>query len=402
MFSRRFASGSPESSPLWAERSRRLAAGETLLDLTRSNPTDAGFAYPSDLPALLSRPEVLAYHPDPKGLLSARQAVAAYLQGLRGGTAVDSGDLLLTASTSEAYSFLFKLLCDPGDEVLIPVPTYPLFDSLAALEHVSLVRYPLRPRAAAPEAPSHWSPDFARLSRIISTRTKALILVSPNNPTGHMADADEAAAYVRLARDYGLALIVDEVFSEYLFAGSRHHPVLSDGPLVFTLNGLSKLAGLPQLKLGWIHVAGEPSRVREALDHLEWIADAFLSVNTPVQAACADLLARAPALRAPIRARLDANLAASLSFASPRLHPLRPEAGWSMVLGVAPAGPGRDDEEFTLGLLRRHGVLLHPGHLFGFEEDSESLHVIASLLAPEAEFREGLQRLSAYAEESHG
>lgn len=414
MFSRRF-SRPPEPSPLWEARAARAAAGAPVLDLTLANPTAAGIPYPADLPALLGRDAVLRYDPSPRGLRPAREAVAAYLGG------ADPEDIVLTASTSEAYGFLFKLLCDPGDEVLIPTPTYPLFDALAELEHVSLVRYPLRRAAPAASGGSpdaggtRWRADFGFLRSLVSTRTRALILVSPNNPTGHVADAGEIAGYLELAREHDLALIVDEVFADYVLSGGPISPVASDGPLVFALNGLSKLAGLPQLKLGWIHVRGERERARAALAHLEWIADAYLSVNTPVQQACADLLARAPSLRAPILARLRANLAAALSLAADdgaagpasRLRCLPPEAGWSLVLAVAlPARAGAsraafpDEEAFAVGLLER-GVYVHPGHLFGFEEAAGRLHLVASLLTPEAEFREGLRRIAAYVEELH-
>ncbi len=427
MFSRRF-SRPTEHSPLWAARAAREASGAPVLDLTRTNPTAAGIAYPADLPSLLARDSVLRYDPSPRGSRSAREAVAAYLGG------ADPDHILLTASTSEAYGFLFKLLCDPGDEVLIPTPTYPLFDALAELDHVSLVRYPLRYgdrrdegrgrqdegrglRGDGAGAGSGWRADSAFLRRIVSTRTRALILVTPNNPTGHAADPAEIAVYLELAREHGLALIVDEVFSEYLLAGGRTRPVVSDGPLVFTLNGLSKLAGLPQLKLGWIHAQGDPAAVRAALEHLEWIADAYLSVNTPVQEACADLLARAPALRAPILTRLRANLStarrllpegsASPGGAPARLRALVPEAGWSLVLAAdLPPSPGSargdapDEDAFALGLLER-GVYVHPGHLFGFEEEEGRLHLVVSLLGPEAEFAEGLRRIAAYVEELH-
>ena len=404
MFSARF-NHTPESNPLWDALQSRKAMGKPVLDLTRSNPTAADIPYPASLPALLSRPDMLRYEPTPKGLPEARRAIAAYLAPRK----VDPEDLLLTSSTSEAYAFLFKLLCDPGDEVLIPTPTYPLFDALAELDHVELVRYPLRQMPGAAGAPSRWRADFPILRNLVSTRTKALILVSPNNPTGHIADAVEIAGYLQLAADHDLALIVDEVFSGYLFGGAACPPVPCQGPLVFTLNGLSKLAGLPQLKLGWIHVAGKASEVRTALSHLEWIADAYLSVNTPVQAACADLLALAPAIRRAITARLEGNLrtAAQMTGAStPSVRALMPEAGWSVVLEIAthPKSGGRvlDDDEFALGLIEQAGVYLHPGNLFGFEQEDGRIHLVASLLTPEAEFQAGLRSLIAHTEAANG
>lgn len=430
MFSARFSRTSHEPSPLWEAKAALESGGGRILDLTLGNPTAAGIAYPPGLPASLGRPSILRYHPDPRGHLEARTAISGYYRNLRTADGkervIHPEDLILTSSTSEAYSFLFKLLCDPGDEVLIPTPTYPLFHSLAELDHVRLLRYPLRPdppRSAgalagtshaagaipASAASARWSPDFTFLRNLVSTRTKALILVSPNNPTGHIAGPREIAGYLEVAREYGLALIVDEVFSEYLLGGdaSAYHPVLSQGPLVFTLNGLSKLAGLPQLKLGWIHAGGEPSLVRRALEHLEWIADAYLSVNTPVQTACADILAQAPGIRASIQNRLEANLAAAQELSKPAasgrtaspgrmgVQMLRPEAGWSLVVAVdlADGSPSLDDEAFAMGLLRRHGVYVHPGHLFGFEEGEGRFHLVLSLLTPEADFREGFRLL---------
>jgi aspartate/methionine/tyrosine aminotransferase len=287
---------------------------------------------------------------------------------------------------------LFKLLCDPGDEVLIPSPTYPLFDALAELEHVRLLRYPLR-------FTHRWQPDFRFLESILSTRTKALILVNPNNPTGHLADAEEIRAYLRLAADHGLALIVDEVFRDYLLADRPFGSVESDGPLVFTLNGFSKTLGLPQMKLGWIHVGGARPAVQAALGHLEWIADAFLSVNTPVQAAAADLLELAPAIQSVILERLRNNLRAAESMLAGKsaLRMRMPEAGWSLILE---ADPRLEDEAFSLDLIGKDGVYVHPGHLFGFEE---GCRLVVSLLGHETEFREGLARILARAEEAcHG
>jgi aspartate/methionine/tyrosine aminotransferase len=390
MFSDRFANAWGEPNPLWEARLAAEAAGRRILDLTGSNPTASGIPYPAGIPASLDRQAVLSYRPDPKGSPEAREAVSAYYASR--GRRLDPADLILTASTSEAYSFLFKLLCDPGDEVLIPSPTYPLFDALAELEHVRLVRYPLR-------RTDRWRADFRFLESMVSTRSKALILVNPNNPTGHLADAEEIRAYLRLAADHGLALIVDEVFRDYPLGPQPFLPIESDGPLVFTLNGFSKTLGLPQLKLGWIHAAGARAAVQAALGHLEWIADAFLSVNTPVQAASGDLLKLAPAIQSRILERLRNNLyAAEASLAERRaLRVLRPEAGWFLILE---ADSPQDDEAFALELIEKDGVYVHPGHLFGFEE---GCRVVASLLGPETEFREGLQRILDRAERTgHG
>jgi aspartate/methionine/tyrosine aminotransferase len=384
MFSERFADSAGGPNPLWEARLAAEAAGKRILDLTGSNPTSSGIPYPSGIPALFDRPSVLAYRPDPKGVPEAREAVSAYYASRD--RAIDPGDLILTASTSEAYAFLFKLLCDPGDEVLIPSPTYPLFDALAELEHVHLVRYPLR-------FADRWKADFRFLETILSTRTKALILVHPNNPTGHLADDEEIRAYLRLAADHGLALIVDEVFRDYILGDRRFESIESNGPLVFTLNGFSKTLGLPQMKLGWIHVGGARPAVQAALGHLEWIADAFLSVNTPVQTAAADLLKLAPAIQSGILERLRDNLRAAQDMLAGQraLRMLEPDAGWSLILEAEPL---RDDETFALELIEKDGIYVHPGHLFGFEE---GCRIVVSLLGPEAEFREGLARILARA-----
>jgi alanine-synthesizing transaminase len=388
MFSSRFLQSASEASPLWETLQSLRHSEKNVIDLTIANPTQAGLPYPESIPSLLAS-GVFPYRPSPQGDPAARQAISDYYRG-RGRDCAPE-DLLLTASTSEAYSFLFKLLCDPGDEILIPSPTYPLFDALAELEHVKLVRYPLRLReeAGAPR----WEADFSFLGSVISTRCKAVILVHPNNPTGHLARPEEISAYLSLAAEYGLALIVDEVFSDYALGRTAFSPILSNGPLVFTLNGLSKLLALPQLKLGWIHVAGEAAMAAAAKSHLEWIADAFLSVNTPVQAACPALLGLREAIQGPILARLQANLAAAaaMAAASPRARLLAPEAGWYVIVEVTGGG---DDEAFCLGLLKERGVYAHPGHLFGLD----GCRIVLSLLAPEEEFARGFGRLMAKAE----
>ena len=370
------------------------AAGVPVLDLTLSNPTDAGLPYPAAIPALLSQPDVMRYHPSPQGDFEARRAISGYYRG-RGETR-EPEDIFLTASTSEAYSFLFKLLCDPGDEILIPSPTYPLFDALAELENVSLVRYPLR------REQQNWKTDMDFLHRLVSTRSKALILVNPNNPTGHMAGKNEIAAYLDLASRHDLVLIVDEVFSDYPLGAGTFLPVVSRGPLVFTLNGLSKMLALPQMKLGWIHVAGEPGLAAEAKAQLEWIADAFLSVNTPVQLACPRLLALRTEIQGPINRRLQANLAFAKALCADAsgLQAIIPDAGWYLVLSAGAAMP---DEEFALDLLRKKHVHAHPGHLFGFAGqglNQPPCPLVLSLLAPEPDFQEGLRRILAFNREA--
>ena len=397
MFSGRFSDDPGGLNAHWQAKLGLEAAGIGLLDLTVSNPTMAHIAYPPGIPSLLARPQAMEYHPNPRGIPEARQAVAKYLHGR--GRPCDPERLILTASTSEAYAWLFKLLCEPGDEVLVPSPSYPLFDDLADLERVNLIRYPLSPN---PGLSGYWEPDFDRVRNLISTRTKALILVNPNNPTGHVLDGPALRAYLALADEYGLALIVDEVFCDYVLADDAVFlPMESEGPLVFTLNGFSKMLGLPQMKLGWIHAAGKRALVNAALERLEFIADAFLSVNTPVQAAAADLLALARPIQAAIAARLRVNLKTSWEWTVGSRTQLysanHPQAGWYLLLHV---GSALDSEAFALDLLRRFHVHTHPGSLFGLGREWP---LVASLLTPETAFREGLARIAAAAEgRTHG
>ena len=341
--------------------SKRLS-GARLLDLTVSNPTHAGIAYPAEeILAALADPRALRYDPEPRGLPEARQAVAA-----AHGVAPES--VLLTASTSEAYAYLFKMLCDPGDGVLVPQPSYPLFDHLAALEGVDLAPYDLVQEEG-------WRVDLDGAP----AGAKAVIAVNPNNPTGSYLTEADLAAFARL----GLPLISDEVFNDYpLGPGRLAARTRADLP-VFTLGGLSKSAGLPQLKLGWILATGPGAPA--ALDRLAAIADAYLSVSAPVQAAAARLLALAPQIRAAISALTRRNLDRLKAAAGPRLH--APQGGWYAVL-EAPAS--KTDEEWALDLLELDDVIVHPGYFFNFPREA---FLVVSLLAREEEFAEGVGRL---------
>jgi len=321
----------------------KRAAGARLLDLTLSNPTETGIAYPEDaIRAALGPDGALRYQPDPRGLRSAREAVAA-----AAGAPVE--DVLLTVSTSEAYSYLLKLFCNPGDAVLVPEPSYPLFEHLTALEGVAAAPYRLAYDGA-------WHIDF---STVRAGAARAIIVVSPNNPTGSYLKTGELARLAAL----GLPLIVDEVFADYPLAPPSDAVHLAARPnapvLTFSLGGLSKSAGLPQLKLGWI-VAGGPGRAA-ALDKLELIADCYLSVATPVQLAAPKLLALGAEVRDAIRARVRRNRDALAARLPPSLTLLPAEAGWSAILRF-PAT--RSDEELALALLRDHDTLVHPGYFF--------------------------------------
>jgi alanine-synthesizing transaminase len=365
----------------------RKSTGAAILDLTESNPTAAGFTYPSDqILAALADPRALRYQPAAAGLASARAAVSEdYYSGR-----VDPGRILLTASTSEAYAFVFKLLADPGDEVLIPRPSYPLFDFLAALDAVRVVQYPLAYDAA-------WSIDFDALARAITPRTRAIVLVNPNNPTGSFLKQSELGSLIALCREHSLALISDEVFSDYALDPDRPQLVRSltavTEVLTFCLSGLSKVAGLPQLKLGWIAICGPATEREQAFQRLELIADTYLSVSAPLQWAAPALLGLRTQLQNQILARVRANRAFVLSQIGPRSpwRLLEIEGGWYAILEAPRI---QSEEEWVLSLLASDGVLVQPGFFFDFEREA---FLVLSLLTPEEVFREGVRRILARA-----
>jgi alanine-synthesizing transaminase len=375
------------------------AAGEVILDLTESNPTRAGIDYPAALLAPLADPAGLRYDPSARGLLVARQAIA--LDDLRHGLDLDPARIVLTASTSEAYGFLFKLLCDPGDEVLVPRPSYPLFEHLSSLDGVRAVPYTL-------DYYGRWSIDVDTLTRAITPRTRAILVVSPNNPTGSRLSAGELDTLAGLCERHGLALIGDEVFAEYTLndgaATSRsggsgdersHLSVLSQQrALTFGLGGLSKSIGLPQVKLGWMGVGGPDALVEAALDRLDLIADTYLSVSTPVQLAAPLLIERGGEVRTAIQARLDANLRAleRAVARAPGCTLLHPEAGWTAVLRV-PAT--RAEEDLVLDLLEEDRVSIMPGYFYDFPREA---YLVVSLLPDPAVFNEAVARVLARAE----
>lgn len=358
------------------------ASGDPIIDITETNPTRAGIAYPASLLAPLATAGGLRYDPHPFGLLSAREAVSE--EYARAGVDVGPERVVLTASTSEAYSFLFKLLCDPGDEVLVPVPSYPLFDHLSRLDGVGVRPYPLHYHGT-------WSPDPHEMETLVTGRTRAILLVSPNNPTGSLLGAGELVAIAALCARRGLALVGDEVFADYILQprADRASVLQQDEALTFALGGLSKSAGLPQLKLGWIGVGGPRPLVQEAMGRLEVIADAYLSVATPVQLCAGALIAAGRGIRRLVLERIEANLAAlvELAAAAPSCSVLRAEGGWSVVLRV-PAT--RSEEDLVLELLEQDRVLVHPGYFFDFPREA---YVVLSLLPEPAAFREGARRL---------
>ncbi len=355
----------------WSLPTNRLSAllktKTRVLDLTESNPTRAGFKYPVEaILGALADSRAIEYDPQPRGLLAAREAVSRYYGE------VPPSRLLLTASTSEAYAYLFKLLCDPGDEILSPRPSYPLFEFLAGLESVQVKQYPLRYDGA-------WHIDFDALRQAITPRTRAVVVVNPNNPTGSFLKREE---WARL-EEFGLPILSDEVFCDYAFSSdpSRVRTLTgANNVLTFSMSGLSKIGGLPQMKLGWIAASGPGHE--EALERLELIADTYLSVATPVQIALPRILEASAGVREQIAARTRANLEA--------LKPARPlhvEGGWYAILQVPRT---KSEEEWAIELLDRRDVLVQPGFYFDFESEA---FLVLSLLTEPAVFQEGLRRI---------
>jgi hypothetical protein len=383
MFSSRIP-GDLDLNRLTRALSRIRSEGRRVIDLTESNPTRCGFSYPEELLAPLADPRALDYAPEPFGLPSARASVAADF--LRRGRPVAADRVVLTASTSDAYSLIFKLLCDSGDEVLVPRPSYPLFDHLARLESVVPVSYSI-------EYFGRWSLDLASLVGALSARTRAILVVNPNNPTGHFASSDDLGRLEALCVERNLALVSDEVFADFeLTNGASATAGLlpgRDAALSFTLGGLSKSVGLPQLKLGWMALGGPVRLVEDALERLEVACDTYLSVSTPVQIAAPALLERGAVVRAQIRDRVRHNhhLLTVLAGDVPSCSVLRADGGWYGVVQV----PSRaSEEELVLALLAEDGVLVHPGYFFDFPTES---FLVLSLLVPEALFEEGVARM---------
>jgi aspartate/methionine/tyrosine aminotransferase len=358
------------------------AAGKPLLDLTVSNPTECGFEYDrSAILNALGNPAALSYEPDPRGLESARRAVAGYYADRK--EDVSAEDIFLTTSTSEAYSYVFRTLCDPGDEVLIPSPSYPLFDFLADIQDVSLVRYPLL-------YDHGWQIDFHALEQAITPRARGVIVVHPNNPTGHFAKSAEIAKLNSICSARELAIIADEVFLDFSLDGMQAVSFAANrGAPTFTLSGLSKISGLPQMKAAWL-IAGGPQQWKSgAVARLEVIADTYLSVNAPVQLAIPRFLEQRHAFRKQVIARVRRNLAElDRQLAMQKTcSRLTVEGGWCAVLRV-PAT--RSDEELAIELLTTRGVSVHPGHFYEFPADG---YLVASLITPERGFAEGVRRL---------
>ncbi len=381
-FSTRTAWDTGEGALARAVREER-ERGRTLIDLTVSNPTVCGFAYPAEaVLAALGNAASLVYDPDPRGLLPAREAVAGYYAGH--GAEVSPDQLVLTTSTSEAYSFLFRLLCDPGDTVLVAQPSYPLFDFLADLDDVQLESFPLFYDFG-------WWIDFAELEQKITPRTRAVLLVHPNNPTGHATGAAERERLEELCVRRGLALIVDEVFLDYSLAGDiRSFAAGPHAGLTFVVSGLSKIAALPQMKVGWLASFGPAALQREAAARLEVIADTFLSLNAPAQHALPVWLSLSGGIRAQVLARVRTNVA--LIAACSSFQTLKPEAGWNAIVRLP---PGRTEGDPALELVRGPGVITHPGAFYGM---SGGRNIALSTLGQVENMKDGAKRLCDWCE----
>jgi alanine-synthesizing transaminase len=354
----------------WSLASNRLSEALTRhrprFDLTASNPTRAGLRYPPELLAAFQRPESLLYEPDPRGITAAREALNL------------GPHTLLSASTSEAYAWLFKLLCDPGDTVLVPRPSYPLFEFLAKLESVEVQQYSLRYAEG-------WWVDFDSLEHYITPRTRAILFVHPNNPTGSYLKHAELERLAGICHSHGIALISDEVFADYPLTDDASRCTTLGGNaecLTFVLGGLSKTAGMPQMKAAWLTASGPGAE--QAAHRLELIADTYLSVSTPVQHALPVLLRHGAAVRAQILARANANLQ---TLRKSTLRPLHVEGGWYAVI---PTPRSRPEEEWALHLLEHEQTLTQPGYFYDFESDG---WLVLSLLTPEADFASGVQAL---------
>jgi len=359
------------------------ASGKPVLDLTVSNPTQCGFAYdPAKILGAFQDERSLAYEPEAKGLLTAREEVARYYKEDHG-AAVDPEALVLTTSTSEAYSYVFRLLCNPHDEILVLKPSYPLFDFLADLQDVSLIPYSL-------QYADGWFIDFHSMVRALTPRTRAILLVHPNNPTGSYIRGDEVSRLHELCRERNLALVVDEVFLDYALDGRKRKTFAGNQEvLTFTLSGLSKIAALPQMKVAWLAATGPDAQVRAALERLEIIADTYLSLNSPTQWAFPALFAQRHELQPQIQERTKKNWAVLKErvLREECCELLEAEGGWYAVVRTKSQ---ESDEDLAIRLLRKAGTLVHPGHFYDFADDG---CLVLSLITPEDEFRRGVEKM---------
>jgi len=363
--------------------------GEIITDLTESNPTRCGISYPEkEILSALSDKSSLLYQPEPRGLLHARKAIADYYTTI--GAALSPEDIMLTSSTSEAYSFLFTLLCNAGDEIIVPRPSYPLFDYLCQLNDVALRHYDL-------EYDGEWHINFESVESACTSSTRAIVLVHPNNPTGSYLKQKEFERVCTVAAEHRCALIADEVFGPYTLSSDTHQASILISPvssLFFSLNGISKLLGLPQLKLSWIIVRGNSQQAYEALSRLDIIADTFLSVNTPAQAALPILLQQSNFIGEQIRTRIRSNFQLLKKIiADSRATVFRAEGGW---YGILQLPQFHSDEAWSVELLRQRNILVHPGHFFDMKQKS---CIVLSLLLPPDSFSSALTQIRSFLEQ---
>lgn len=360
------------------------ADGATVVDLTLANPTRAGLHYDERaILGALAQPQALDYDPQPKGLRTAREAVARYYRETAAVRDLNPDDLVLTTSTSEGYSYVLRLLCNDGEEILVPKPSYPLFEFLADLQDVKLVPYPLL-------YDHGWQIDFHSLEKAVSAQTRGLVLVHPNNPTGSYVQQHEATLLNAFCREHGLALVVDEVFRDYALDGKpRPSFAANQDVLTFTLSGLSKIAGLPQMKVAWIASSGPQPSVTAAMALLEVIADTYLSMNAPLQWATPVLLQQRMIIQRQLLQRVTANLEElDRQLAQQKnCQRLIVDGGWYAVLRVPVT---RTDEDLAIELVREKSVLVHPGHFYDFPNDG---YLVLSLIVPTREFAEGISKL---------
>lgn len=368
----------------------RRRQGLPVLDLTESNPTRCGFAADSEVLKSFQNPQSLIYEPDPHGLLCARRAVCEYYA--ERGASVRPEQVLLTTSTSEAYTYVFRLLADPGDKVLVPQPSYPLFDFLVGINDLEIVSYPLVYK-------DEWRIDLEAVRDCWTPCVKAMIAVHPNNPTGSYVQSNELAAVAACCRENRSALIADEVFADYALEPDAQRVAClaaSSDILTFTLSGLSKISALPQMKLGWVVVSGPEAELKVAMERLEVIADTYLSVSAPIANAAPALLELRKDVQPRIMDRLRSNLRwlAQAADSCKVAKPLRVEGGWYAILKVPEA---LSDEEWAVELLTKEGVLVHPGHFYDFPGDG---NLVISLLTDEETFQQGAGRILAYISKS--
>ncbi len=373
-----------ETNRLSAALAAHRAAGKPLIDLTVSNPTECGFQYDEEaILSALRNPAALKYEPNPRGLAVARGAVAKYYS--ERGAAVSNDDIFLTTSTSEAYSYVFRTLCNPDDEVLIPEPSYPLCGFLADIQDVRLARYPL-------VYDYGWQIDFHGLEQVITPRTRGIIVVHPNNPTGHFSKTEEMRKLNEICASREIAIIADEVFLDFALGDNRHATFAANsGVLRFTMSGLSKICGLPQMKAAWLIVSGPDSSKAQALLRMEVIADTYLSMNAPVQWAMPTFLGLRREFQRQLMGRVRENLAEldRLLAGQKSCSRLAVEGGWNAVIRV-PAT--RSDEELALELLATKGVFVHPGHFYDFPSEG---FLIVSLIIHVQDFASGMKLLLA-------